>query len=76
MTKKSYADMLLTYPGVKEVITEAPAGASYQAILAIAQRRFRDFTVGGYATCVADRADEWLGEQRRAAYRRDTTQCA
>jgi hypothetical protein len=64
-----YAESLLPYYGVKETIAEAPAGASYNTILALAQRRFQDFTVGGYATCVADRADEWLRVQRMAALR-------
>jgi hypothetical protein len=72
MTGQTYADSLLTYPGVKEIIAEAPENASYITLLLLAKRRFNDQSEGGYATCVADRAFEWLRQQWRAQHRAGT----
>ena len=67
MARQSYADSLLGYWGVKETLAQAKPDATYAEVLAIAQSITRDTTPGGYSVCVADRADAWLGIQRRAA---------
>ncbi len=57
--KRAYANELYEYPKVAEVLRKSNPTDTYTITLLVAQQVTGDYTEGGYATQVADRAWEW-----------------